>query len=112
MSWRDGSRSTFTTALPAGADIRIAFEVLPFEYSGSPPQRMRVGVNGAEIATLDLRSGLNQYAVTVPASALRKTPQTFEFTYEWTRRPADVMRGGTDVRQLAVAWYSLIFAAP
>ena len=112
LAWSAGMRSVLLTALPTGADLRMVLEVLPYEYPGASPQRIRIAVNGTEVTQLRLRPGLEQYTVTIPAGVLRESPQRFEFSYAWTKRPADAVRGGTDIRDLAVAWFSLSFMAP
>lgn len=111
LAWSSGPRSVLITALPSDGDIALSFEALPFEYPGSPPQRIRVSVNGTSIAEIRLRSGLEPYRIILPVSILQQSPQTLEFAYAWTRKPSDVISGATDIRELAVAWFSLQFAA-
>ncbi len=111
LVWSDGVRSVLTVPLPTGGDIRMDFEALPFVFRRSPRQRVTIVLNGTVIEELELRPRLQRYSVILPAEALRESLDILEFRYAYARAPQEVLRNSLDVRRLAVAWYSIDFAA-
>jgi hypothetical protein len=89
----------------------MAFEALPFSYRRSPIQQVAIVVNGAKVGTVKLVSGLQRYSVVLPSTALHNAVDVIELQYADARMPKDVLKGATDARTLAVAWYSIDFVA-
>jgi hypothetical protein len=109
LAWSSGTTSVLKVSLPTDRDIRMSFEALPYEFRRSPTQFVTVVLNGTVVDEVVLRSGVRRYSVTLPVTALKTSPQTLEFRYAYVRKPSDVAQGSSDVRELAVAWYSLAF---
>ena len=108
-TWSDGVRSFLTVQFPSGGDIRMSFRALPFVFPGSPPQSVLVVLNGTVVEEIPLREGLEQYSVILPEEVLHDSPNTIEFRYAYARAPRDVLPNSSDIRVLAVAWYSIDF---
>jgi hypothetical protein len=49
--------------------------------------------------------------VVLPSTALHNAVDVIELQYADARMPKDVLKGATDARTLAVAWYSIDFVA-
>lgn len=111
FAWSDGRRSVLSAPIPDDRDVRMAFEALPFTYRRSPTQQIAIVLNGTKVGTVTLGSGLQRYSVVLPSTALHNAVDVIEFQYADARMPADVLRGATDARTLAVAWYSIDLAA-
>jgi hypothetical protein len=111
FAWSDGLRSALSVPLPAGGDIAMEFEALPFTFRRSPPQRVTVVLNGTVIDTVELTKGVRSYSVILPAAALGASPDLLEFRYAYARAPREVRWRTRDIRQLAVAWYGIDFRA-
>ena len=109
-AWSDSVESVLRLPLPRGGDLRMDLEVLPYEFSRSPTQRVTIVLNGTGITVLTLRPGVQKYSVVLPAGSLNVPESVLEFRYAWTRTPQEVA-GSADTRRLAVAWYSIDFAA-
>jgi hypothetical protein len=112
FAWSNGDRSVLTVPLPAGGDIRMDFDALPFVFPRSPPQRVTIVLNGTVLEEVQLQPGLQRYSVNLPAAALRESSDTLEFRYAYARVPREVLPNSSDVRELAVAWFSINFAPP
>jgi peptidoglycan/LPS O-acetylase OafA/YrhL len=111
FAWSEGQQSVLSAPIPDDRDVRMAFEALPFTYRRSPDQQVAIVVNGAKVGTVRLGSGLQRYSVVLPSTALHNAVDVIELQYADARMPKDVLEGATDDRTLAVAWYSIDFAA-
>jgi peptidoglycan/LPS O-acetylase OafA/YrhL len=111
FAWSEGRRSVLSAPIPDDRDVRMAFEALPFSYRRSPIQQVAIVVNGAKVGTVKLVSGLQRYSVVLPSTALHNAVDVIELQYADARMPKDVLKGATDARTLAVAWYSIDFVA-
>ena len=109
--WSEGERSVLRVLLPSRSDVRMDFEVNPFTFPNNPPQRVSILLNETMIGEVSLSPGLQKYSVTLPANVLLESPNTLEFRYAYARAPRDVVPNSADTRKLAVAWYSIDFAA-
>lgn len=107
-SWVAGKQATALLRLdqPAAATLRL--RVVPFSYSGSPPQRMTVSVNGRQVGTFDLPGGWGEYSMAVAAGYLRVGMNEITLSFAQAASPSVVL-GSSDRRQLsaAVDWIRL-----
>jgi hypothetical protein len=91
---------------PRAATLTV--RAAPFSYDGAPQQQMTVAVNGRTVGTVALASGWQEYAVSVPASALGSGANQIWLQFAHVVSPAEVL-GSDDRRTLAAAvdWLSL-----
>jgi hypothetical protein len=83
------------------ADYVLRLRVAPFTFPGSPPQALRIEVNGQPLAELTLRPELSDYKFDVPHDLLRRSLNGITFHYGYARSPKEVA-SGDDERPLAV----------
>ena len=110
--WALGHESTLAVALMgpryvapgrpyALAEYVLRVRVAPFEHAGAPPQTFAVDVNGHEIATTALRSGVHEYAFDVDGRRLRRSVNGVRFRYGSAFSPRN-LKISDDPRPLAV----------
>jgi arylsulfatase len=97
------SRLAFFVGTPRPIMLRMRGWPLPYPRL-LPPQTVHVVVNGAALGDLALQPDPAEYAVPVPAAALRPGRNDLLLRYGYARRPVDVDAASPDVRTLAVAW--------
>jgi hypothetical protein len=108
--WSSGMQSTIDVPLPDATDIQMTFVAAPFQFSGSPQQRVKVVLNGTEIEEVPLSAGQRPYSVRLPRGGLRPASNTIEFRYAYARSPREVVKNSQDTRPLGVVWYSIDFS--
>lgn len=105
--WGVGTSSEFYIGVDEVTDYRLVFRCQPFQYDGSPRQKITIAVADTPVGSVTLQDGWNTYEIVVPRSALRNVAPGFfrvKFAYAQTARPADVLKQSQDTRQLSAAF--------
>ena len=111
LRWSEGQRSVIEVPLPRGKDIQMELNCQPFVYPGSEPQRVSVMFNGTRIDELVLAPDRQTYRVVLPARLITEALNTIELQYAYAQQPRKVLTNNSDKRVLAMACYSIDFAA-
>ena len=108
-NWAIGPRATvfLPPAPPDAPFVYLTLRLAPFAYSGAPPQRFEVAVNGrllrADEPKAVMGEGWTEYAFTVPADFLNTTTTNkVALSWAWTARPRDVLPHVRQVGQTGV----------
>jgi hypothetical protein len=73
------------------SDYQLTLRALPFTYPNSPVQSMEILVNDAPIQKFEMKSGWENYAVTIPSSALHIGVNDLLLRYAYAARARDVL---------------------
>jgi hypothetical protein len=109
FTWGFGDRSSVTWFIAEPRTIVARFRCHPLEAEfGRGPETIAVANNDRVVETVTLQPPFAEYAVTIPAAALRPGWNRLTFTYgapdgSWARTVQ------TEIRPLAVAWDWLRF---
>jgi len=87
------------------------FDIGPLVFTGSARQRVTISLNDNVVTTVALQPGVHTYSAILPARLLGASPDVLDFRYRFTALPHNVLTGSPDTREVAVAWYSIRFAA-
>ncbi len=103
-NWMSGREARAFVPLRTAGSYRLTVRALPLVYAGQPAQTLGVRWNGQVlVADLRLANGWQEYAVDIPAGAVRSGLNELTFTAGSAAVPADVLPGSTDRRSLSVA---------
>lgn len=104
-----GKYSTLRLVIPEPGPLELLARCRPFRFPGSPDQSITIYLNEQKVGylTLDYRDEFREYRVPLPEATQLAGNNVLEFHYGYHRRPADVIPGARDHRDLAVAWQSL-----
>lgn len=109
MVWAQDERSLLSFYVATPRPLTLRMRGGPLVGPDVPQQTVDVAVNGTAIGQWQLAAGQHDYALPIPASALRPRENVLELRYAYARRPSNLQRGSTDTRRLAVAWDWLTF---
>jgi len=101
--WSVGPESWITFPLTRPRALEVEFRCRPLESANGSTQEIRLWINSTSLPPVSLARGMNDYAVALPANALKAGQNTLRMQYEFTRSPYE-MNGSGDHRQLGVAW--------
>jgi hypothetical protein len=110
FAWANAKESRLWVYLPRVAALSMELRIQPFTFPGSPPQGMKIYVNGRflhylSLATNDWRS----YTLHLSQADLMGGINNFRFVYDYTAAPAEVLPGNGDQRRLAVNFDYIAF---
>ena len=102
-SWATQQNATLYLPLRELRDYTFTLRALPFTYPNSAPQSFNVTVNGQTLPRVEMKPEWNEYAVTLPASALKKGLNQVDLNFGHVVRPREVLPanfeiGGTGVK--------------
>ena len=89
------------------AEYELSFRCLPFAFQGSQPQQVRVAINKKEIGAISLSEGWQTYTMPISAALIEQVKTgslRIVFTFSSVAKPADVIVGSNDARELAAAF--------
>ncbi len=110
MVWSDAPESNLSIYLPKASDFTVALTLMPFTFPASPPQGVKMFVNGRLLGEVSLAEGDWQtYSVKLPRSFLSPGLNTLRFVYRYVTAPVKVLPDSQDSRTLAVAFDSITF---
>jgi hypothetical protein len=110
FAWADVKESRLWVHLPEGQALAMELKLMPFTIPGSPPQGIRVYVNGRFVEHISLVTNhWHSYTLHLSQSDLKKGINTFRFVYDYIASPAAVFPGNEDRRQLAVNFDYIAF---
>ena len=109
--WSLGRESVLEFFLREPRELPVAFRCFPFEFPGSPPQRISIAVNGVELRTVQLREGSKPYRIILPSAALKAGNNQLRFRYAYSRAAIAVRPDSVGQRILSVGWNYLGFVA-
>jgi hypothetical protein len=108
--WADAPESTLWFTLPRPSDFIVRLTLLPFTFPSSPPQSIRVFVNGRSVAEVTpVGPSWRTYSFELPRTYLSPGANTLRFVYNYVASPSKVVPGSEDPRTLAVAFDSIEF---
>ncbi len=108
-TWGVGEESSLSFVLLAPHKVRLTFACWPFRWKEAPRQYVTVVLNGREVDTVRIRSGMREYHLSLPASATVRGRNELRFRYAYAESPMGVDPAAQDPRTLAVAWDFLRF---
>lgn len=73
------------------ADYQLTLRALPFEYPGSRAQSMEIVANEQPIQKFEMKSGWENYSVTIPARALHSGINDIVLRFAYAARARDVL---------------------
>lgn len=82
---------------------RLTFRAWPFLFEGVAPQEVTVSVNDRAVGRVTLAAGWNEYALEVPAEALRYGLNRVAFRFAHLDAPRDVLPAVRDIGTTGVA---------
>jgi arylsulfatase A-like enzyme len=103
FAWGLGEASEIDLFLAEPRKLQVTLRCFPFQYPGAPDQRVGISVNGKPTNGVELRPGLREYSLMIPAEVLVAGRNRITLAYAYHRRPTDV-RDSADERSLAVGW--------
>ena len=105
MRWSEGRESELILWLDGNRAYRGELIVQPLRFPGAGPQRLELFINDHPVADWRLTEpAWIPLTFSVPAAAVRPGLNRLRFRYGTVARPADVIPGNDDPRQLAVAF--------
>ncbi len=90
-NWANQSSARVLFPIRDASSYAITVCALPFTYSQSPAQTMRVVVNGRAIENFDLVAGWENYTATIPAEILHSGLNDLVLQFGYAVRPRDVL---------------------
>jgi hypothetical protein len=110
FAWAAAKESRLWVYLPRGHALSMELKLRPFTFPGSPPQGMKVYVNGGYLSHILLASNdWHSYTIQLSQTDLTNGLNAFRFVYEYTASPVEVFPGNGDRRQLAVNFDYIAF---
>jgi hypothetical protein len=110
FAWADAKESRLWVYLPRGHALSMELKLRPFTFPGSPPQEMKIYLNGRFLSHIRLAtSEWHSYTVHLPQTDLMRGINTFRFVYDYIASPTEVLPGSGDSRQLAVNFDYIAF---
>jgi arylsulfatase A-like enzyme len=106
--WSTGSRSSVRVFCTAPRDLVAWLRCAPFRFKGAPTQEITVGLNGHDVAKVELKPGMHEYGIALPSEMMTVGTNRMDFRYRYHRRVSEVRDSG-DRRSLAVAWDGIRF---
>ena len=105
VAWSNGEDSRLWVYLPQVEALIMELKLVPFTFPESPPQGMKIYVNGQLSKHILLVPGeWRSYAVHLANTDLTGGINTFRFVYDYTASPSKVLPRNEDSRELAVAF--------
>ena len=109
--WSLGRESVLEFFLHEPRKLPVTFRCFPFQFPGSPPQRISIAVNGVDLQTVRLLDGSKPYQIILPAVALKTGKNQLQFRYAYSRAAIAVKSNSVGLRILSVGWNYLGFVA-
>jgi hypothetical protein len=110
FAWAAAKESRLWVRLPRGGALSMELKLRPFTFPGSPPQGMKVYVNGGYLSHILLATNdWHSYTIKLSQTDLTSGLNAFRFVYDYTASPAEVLPGHGDRRQLAVNFDYIAF---
>jgi hypothetical protein len=109
-AWSNAPESALWFALPRPSDLTVSLTLFPFTFPSSPPQSVKVIINGRSVAEFAVTDAAwRTYSFDLPRSHLSSGVNTLRFLYGYVASPSKVLPGSDDPRTLAVALASVAF---
>ena len=108
--WSLGRQSVLEFFLHQPRELPVTFRCFPFQFPGSPPQRISIAVNGVDLQTVRLHAGSKPYQIILPPVALKAGKNQLRFRYGYSRAAIAVRPDSVGQRILSVGWNYLGFA--
>jgi hypothetical protein len=110
FAWAEAKESRLWVYLPRVAALSMELRIQPFTFPGSPPQGMKIYVNGRFLHYISLASNdWRSYTLHLSQADLIGGINNFRFVYDYTAAPVEVLSGNGDQRQLAVNFDYIAF---
>lgn len=100
--WASGHRAAFDFYLDRPRDVSLELRCWPLGHPGAPPQRITVSLNDRAVGFREIGEGEGTVAFALPAASTVAGDNVVALSFAWSRRPADVIPGNGDDRDLAV----------
>ena len=110
--WSLGRESVLEFFLHEPRELPVTFRCFPFQFPGSPPQRISIAVNGVDLQTVRLLDGSKPYQIILPAVALKTGKNQLQFRYAYSRSAIAVMPDSVGQRILSKVTLQVSQAIP
>ena len=104
--WSSGPKSSFRIYADTADQLTLVIRARAFAHPDPHFERQRIiaSLNGAPLGEFTLEATVGEYSLPLPAARVKRGWNHIDFEYGWTVAPADVVKGSTDRRKLAVAF--------
>jgi hypothetical protein len=110
VAWANAKESRLWVYFPRAEDMAMELQLLPFTFPDSPPQSIKIYVNGQFFRDVQLEvSDWRGYTLHLPRTYLTAGINAFRFVYGYIDSPSKVVPGSDDSRPLAVAFDYITF---
>jgi interleukin-like EMT inducer protein len=96
-NWANRQSARLLIPVRAVSDYELTLRVLPFTYSNSPAQSMEILANDQSIQKFELKSGWENYPVTVPARALHQGVNDIVLRFTYAARAREVLPANFEI---------------
>ncbi len=110
FAWGTGDGSALRLTISRPSPRQLVLRGWPLLYPEAPDQAVAITLNGQAIGEIRLERSwqAHSYRLPLPVAVQVSGENLLELRYAYSRRPADVMPGGSrDQRSLAAAWTSV-----
>ncbi|MEW5718152.1 MAG: interleukin-like EMT inducer domain-containing protein [Chloroflexota bacterium] len=90
-NWATQTRARVLFPIREISDYALTISALPYTYSQSPAQTLEIFVNAQSIQKFAMKSGWSDYAMTIPARALRSGLNDLVLQFGYAACPRDVL---------------------
>ena len=112
FQWVIGAEAELGLPVEVRADAVIRFSALPFLYPDAPTQSVAVWLNEQHLDTIELEQAWSTHEIRVDASSWSQGPNILYLRFAHSQRPARVIDGSNDRRELAAAFDYLEIVTP
>ena len=107
FAWAANDDVHFVIGIHEIADYELSFRCTPYSFPGNPPQQVSVFLGETQIGSVPLNDGWQTYTLPVSAAMVEAFGTgTLDGTFLFSRntKPAEVLAGSNDMRELAAAF--------
>ncbi len=104
FQWALGAEAEIGLPISNPRDATIRFSAQPLVYPGAPSQSVELWINDTRVGGIELSQGWSEHEVAVPASSWSDGANILYLRFANPQRPARVLKGSSDRRELAAAF--------
>jgi hypothetical protein len=90
-NWANQQNARVVFPIREIVDYQLSLRALPFVYAQAPVQRLELFVNDQPVQKFEMRTGWENYTVTIPARVLRPGLNELALKFGYAVRPRDVL---------------------
>ncbi len=102
--WAVGERAEVALPIAAPKMATLRLRLRAFDYPAAPPQRVELWLNQQHLTTLELLPHWAEHEIEVPGTTWSRGGNILDLRFAHSARPADVIPGSSDRRNLSAAF--------